>query len=450
MVSKFSLVSRESSSTWTGLSMSFKQTPIRNAARSKFTESDYGQWIGGLKERFRSVQLKAAVTVNAELLGFYWELGAEIVAKQAETNWGTGLLKQLSEDLVREFPGVSGFSSRNLNYIRQWVLFWNSSILQQPAAELRIRLQNGIEPAQEHNSSDQQAAKEFVQQPVGQIGKLREDELARSDELGDPIVQQPAADLRVPPIPELLAIPWGHHMVLLAKCKQHDEALFYVRATLEHGWSRVILVHQIETGLWQRKGQASTNFASTLPPAQSDLARQVLKDPYVFDFLSVTDEHNERELERDLVAHITQFLVELGAGFAFVGRQVPLQVGERDFFLDLLFYHVHLHCYVVVELKTVDFEPEFAGKLNFYLTAVDETMRSESDAPTIGLLLCKNKDGLVAEYALRDINKPMGVSTYTLSQMLPESLRNKLPSIEQLERELGLINGENHRSGAES
>jgi predicted nuclease of restriction endonuclease-like (RecB) superfamily len=395
-----------------GLSMSFERTPIRNAARSEFTEDEYRQWILDLKARFQSLQLKAAVAVNAELLAFYWELGCEIVAKQVEPTWGTGLLKQLSADLVREFPEVGGFSSRNLNYIRQWVLFWNEPILQQLVAELRLPLERGIRPAQDDNS----------------------------------IVQQPVADLRKLPFPELMTIPWGHHLAILAKCKQHDEALFYVRATLEHGWSRVILVHQIETGLWQRKGQASTNFASTLPPAQSDLARQVLKDPYVFDFLSVTDEHNERELERDLVAHITQFLVELGAGFAFVGRQVPLQIGERDFFLDLLFYHVHLHCYVVVELKTVDFEPEFAGKLNFYLTAVDEIMRSESDAPTIGLLLCKNKEGVVAEYALRDINKPMGVSTYTLSQMLPESLRNKLPSIESLERELGLVAEDNHGS----
>jgi predicted nuclease of restriction endonuclease-like (RecB) superfamily len=236
---------------------------------------------------------------------------------------------------------------------------------------------------------------------------------------------------------ELLAIPWGHNLTILAKCKRHDEALFYVRATLEQGWSRVILVHQIESDLWRRKGAAFTNFSSTLPPAESALATQVLKDPYVFDFLSVTDEHNERELERDLVAHITQFLIELGAGFAYVGRQVPLPVGDTDFFLDLLFYHVHLHCYVVIELKTGDFKPEFVGKLNFYLTAVDETMRSSSDGRTIGLLLCKNKDGLIAEYALRDVNKPMGVSTYTLSEMLPEALRDKLPSIEALERELG-------------
>jgi predicted nuclease of restriction endonuclease-like (RecB) superfamily len=200
-------------------------------------------------------------------------------------------------------------------------------------------------------------------------------------------------------------------------------------------------VHQIESGLWHREGRAVSNFAQALPAAQSDLAAQVLKDPYVFDFLSLTKEHTERELESGLITHITQFLLELGAGFAYMGRQVPLQVGEREFFIDLLFYHTRLHCHVVVELKTVDFEPEFAGKLNFYIKAVDEQLRGEGDQPAVGLLLCKSKDRLVAEYALSDIHKPMGISAYTLSHTLPEALRGKLPSIEEIERELALGDG---------
>ncbi len=247
-----------------------------------------------------------------------------------------------------------------------------------------------------------------------------------------------AAPIGQQPVAQILSIPWGHNLAILAKCKQHDEALYYAQATQTYGWSRSVLVHQIESGLWQREGKAITNFEQTLPAAQSDLAVQMLKDPYKFDFLSLTKEHTERELETDLIAHITQFLLELGAGFAYIGRQVPLQVGERAFFLDLLFYHTRLHCHVVVELKTVDFEPEFAGKLNFYLKAVDEQLRREGDQPTIGLLLCKSKDRLVAEYALSDIQKPMGLSTYTLSHTLPEALRDKLPSIEAIERELGL------------
>lgn len=238
-------------------------------------------------------------------------------------------------------------------------------------------------------------------------------------------------------VAQLTAIPWGHNVVIISKCQSHTEALYYIQQTLAHGWSRAVLTHQIESGLWQREGKAISNFTQTLPAPQSDLAAQVLKDPYVFDFLSLTPEHNERELETALIEHITQFLLELGTGFAYMGRQVPLQVGEREFFLDLLFYHAHLHCYVVVELKTVDFEPEFAGKLNFYLKAVDEQLRGKQDAPSIGLLLCKSKDRLVAEYALSDIHKPLGLASYELSHCLPAELRDKLPSIERLEAELG-------------
>ena len=339
-------------------------------------QPEYSSWLGELKTRFRQVQLKAAVTVNTALLQFYWELGADLVARQAQFAWGSGFLSQLSADLMRDFPDVKGFSKRNLEQIRRWYLFWSPSA---------------------------------------------------------PIAKQPVA--------QIFSIPWGHNLAILTKCKQHDEALYYVQATQAYGWSRSVLLHQIESGLWQREGQAITNFAQTLPAAQSELAAQVLKDPYVFDFLSLTKEHSERELEAGLVQHITQFLLELGAGFAYIGRQIPLQVGERDFFLDLLFYRVRLHCYVVVELKTGDFEPEFAGKLNFYLKAVDKQLRRDGDQPTIGLLLCKSKDRLVAEYALRDIQKPMGLATYTLSHTLPESLQGELPSIEQLERGLGLEMG---------
>jgi len=331
----------------------------------------YSQWLANLKNRFRQVQLKAAVAVNTELLQFYWELGADIVARQADQHWGSGFLQRLSQDLMREFPQVKGFSKRNLEQIRRWRQFWHAQ----------------------------------------------------------PEIAKQAAT-------QLFAVPWWHNVVIVSKCASHAEALYYLNQTQIHGWSRAVLTHQIESGLWQREGKAISNFAHTLPVPQSDLATQVLKDPYVFDFLSLTPEHDERELERALIDHITQFLLELGAGFAYMGRQVPLQVGEREFFLDLLFYHARLHCYVVVELKTVDFEPEFAGKLNFYLKAVDEQLRSASDAPSIGLLLCKSKDRLVAEYALSDIHKPLGLASYTLSHTLPEGLRGKLPSIEELEAEL--------------
>lgn len=342
--------------------------------------TEYRQWLGALKTRFRQVQIKAAVAVNTELLRFYWELGADIAERQASHAWGSGFLASLSKDLMREFPGVQGFSKRNLERIRQWHLYW--------AGESAIATQL---------------------------------------------------------VAQLTAIPWGHNLAIISKCQSQAEALYYVQQTQAHGWSRAVLTHQIESGLWQRDGKAISNFAQTLPAPQSDLAAQVLKDPYVFDFLSLTPEHTERELESALLEHVTQFLLELGAGFAYMGRQVPVQVGEREFFLDLLFYHARLHCYVVVELKTVDFEPEFAGKLNFYLRAVDAQMKGEHDAPTIGLLLCKSKDRLVAEYALSDIHKPLGVASYQLSHDLPQALRDKLPSIETIEAELERINDESEK-----
>jgi len=334
-------------------------------------QNDYKVWLGELKQKFQQTQLKAAVQVNSTLLEFYWSLGKDIVEKQADSTWGSGFLKQLSHDLMLEFPDVKGFSKRNLEQIRRWYLFWTEE---------------------------------------GAIAK------------------QPAA--------QLMQIPWWHNVVIVSKCNTWAEALYYVQQIQLNGWSRSVLTHQVESGLWQREGKAINNFESTLPAIQSDLAQQTLKDPYVFDFLTLSKDYNERELEQNLVKHITAFLLELGAGFAYVGKQVPLQVGERDFFLDLLFYHIHLHCYVVIELKTTDFEPEHAGKLNFYIKAVDEILRKEGDAATIGILLCKDKDKLVAEYALSDINKPIGVSAYQLTQSLPENLQSQLPSIEDIEQEL--------------
>ena len=342
--------------------------------------SGYRDWLIGLKDKRRCVQIKAAVAINQEMLLFYWELGADIVEKQKSASWGDRFLPLLSRDLFEEFPDMKGFSVSNLKYMRQWFLFYSGG-----------------------SSIGQQAVGQIVQSPVSLITR----------------------------------IPWGHNLAIIAKCKNLAEALFYVQNTMAHGWSRSVLTHQIESGLWQRDGKTITNFTQTLPASQSDLAGQTFKDPYVLDFIMLAKEHSERELEQGLIQHITQFLLELGAGFAYIGRQVPLQVGERDFFIDLLFYHTRLHCYVVVELKAVDFEPEHAGKLNFYIKAVDEQLRSKDDQPTIGLLLCKNKDKLVAEYALSDIHKPMGVSEYQLTHSLPLNLKSSLPTIEEIETELG-------------
>jgi predicted nuclease of restriction endonuclease-like (RecB) superfamily len=286
---------------------------------------------------------------------------------------------------MSEFPDMKGFSKRNLELIRQWFLFYSKHEL-------------------------------IAKQPVSQLDN-------------DTISQQPVGQIAM--------IPWGHNIAIISKCKNIKEALYYVQNTVQYNWSRSVLVHQIESGLYQREGKAITNFSKTLPKPQSDLAIQTLKDPYMFDFLTMRKEYDERELETTLITHITQFLLELGAGFSYVGKQMPLQVGEREFFIDLLFYHAKLHCYIVIELKTVDFEPEHAGKLNFYLKAVDSQLRTPQDNPTIGILICKKKDKVIAEYALSDINKPMGVSQYQLTQSLPKNLKSSLPSIKEIETELG-------------
>jgi len=347
--------------------------------------NEYKNWLATLKSKIRQVQLKAIVAVNRELLLFYWELGADIVEKQKSSSWGDGFLKTLSKDLMSEFPEIKGFSVRSLKYIRQWYTFYR-----------------------DYNLIGQQAVAQIENNPITQI----------------------------------FNIPWGHNIAIISKCKNIDEALFYVNSTVKNNWSRNVLIHQIENGLYQREGKAISNFSATLPIPQSDLAQQLIKDPYVFDFLTLSADYNERELESGLIEQITKFLLELGAGFAYLGRQVPIKVGERDFYLDLLFYHVRLHCYVVIELKITDFEPEYAGKLNFYLKAVDESMKSPKDEPTIGILLCKSKDKLVAEYALSDIHKPIGVSDYQLTQFLPDNLKGSLPTIEELEEELEGVNFE--------
>ncbi len=362
--------------------------------KSILKDEKYKKWLLDLKSKIRSAQVKAAIKVNTELLMLYWDMGAGIVEKQKTAKWGEGLVEQLSKDLIEEFPDMKGFSKSNLKYIKQWYSFYN----------------------QIDEEISQQIVGQLVQQPVSQLHEL---------------------SIRQQAVAQLTQIPWGHNIAIITKCKDREEALFYVQNTIEHSWSRSVLVHQIESGLFERKGKAVNNFTLNLPKPQSDLALETIKDPYIFDFLSLTEQYDEKDLENALVEHITKFLLELGAGFAYVGRQVPLQVGESDFFIDLLFYHLKLRCYVVIELKTGKFEPEHAGKLNFYVTAVDRQLKNESDQPTIGMLICKTKDKIVAEYSLSDIKKPIGVSEYDLTRSLPKKFKSSLPSIKEIEAELG-------------
>ncbi len=379
------------------------------------SDKAYKQWLLQLKERVRSAQIKAALKVNAELLALYWDIGNEILDKETNAGWGDKLVEQVAKDLSAEFPDVKGFSRRNLFYAKRFVDFWSKPELVQQAVALI-----------ETNRTVQQAVAPIVQQPVGQKPKKKLPQVVAQ------FSQQP-----VDQIPAFLTtIPWGHHLQIITKCKKIEEALFYIEQTTQHNWSRSVLVHQMESGLYKRKGKALTNFEYTLPKPQSDLANELLKNPYNFDFLQLGEEASERDLETALTDHLIKFLLELGAGFAFIGRQQLLVVDKEDFFLDLLFYHTKLHCYVVVELKIDNFKPEYAGKLNFYLSAVDAQLKSKEDQPSIGLLLCKKAGKLIVEYSLKNIGKPIGVSEYQLTESIPGKMKGKLPTIKQIEKEL--------------
>ena len=364
---------------------------------NKIITSEYKEWLSQIKQKFQSSQIKASIQVNSTLLEFYWNLGNEIVEKQKNSTWGSGFLKQLSVDLIAEFPDVKGFSYTNIKNIRQWFLFW-----QQLVSELKT-----IKSQQVVGESSIENTKQFVSQ--------------FDEEKSQQVVAQ------------ILMIPWGHNIAIIQKCKTIKEALYYVQNTIKNCISRNVLIHQIETNLYSRDGKAITNFEATLPPLQSDLAKEITKDPYNFDFLCLTKGYQEKELENALTDNITKFLLELGSGFAFVGRQYKLIVGGDEFRIDLLFYHIKLKCYVVVELKATEFKPEFAGKLSFYTSAVDGEIKDKNDNPTIGILICKSKNDLVVEYALKDINKPLGISQYELTEILPKEYKSSLPSIEEIE-----------------
>lgn len=352
-------------------------------------DSDYVQWLSELKQRYRQSQAKAAVHVNHGMLEFYWSLGKDIVALKAESKWGSDFYNQLSIDLKQTFPQQKGFSVTNLKYIKRWYLFYYEQIIirQQVIDELEITNR---------------------QQAVG--------------EMEDQIRQQAADELEMPA--KFAFVPWGHHIELISKCHSLQEAFFYINQIINGNWSRGRLEDEIKGDLFARQGGAITNFDNTLPAQQQTLAQEILKSPYNFAFLEIEKEHDERQLEEALISNITRFLLELGQGFSFVGRQMELQMpGGQTFYPDLIFYHIPQHRYVVVELKAVKYIPEFAGKLNFYVTAVDQLMKGEGDNPTVGLVICKSTDKTVVEWSLKDICKPLGVATYQLEEVVERTVR---------------------------
>ncbi len=325
----------------------------------------YAKFLEHIKIDILQTQLRAAASVTKELTLLYWRIGKTLSEKINTEGWGAKVVETLAHDLANDFPGLAGFSLRNLRYMRKF-----------------------------------------------------------AETYPDKIVATAVA-----------TIPWGHNIAILEKLQSNVQRQWYAKKTIENGWSRATLILWIESDLYSRQGKAITNFKATLPAPHSDLAAQTLKDPYNFDFLTIDEKAREREVELGLMAHIQKFLLELGQGFAFIGSQYPIKVGDKDFFIDLLFYHLDLRCFIVVELKAEEFDARNVGQINLYLSAIDSLLRHPGDQPTIGLLLCRSKDSFVVEYALRDINKPIGVSSYTtkLVESLPKNLKGKLPSIEEIE-----------------
>ena len=395
-------------------------------------DADYAEWIADIKSRYRSAQVKAAVKVNAEKLLFNWQLGRDLVQKKAEERWGAGVVEQVSLDLKREFPEAEGFSTSNLWFMKRWYSFYttnvNPKILQQFADNVQ-------------HSNQQTVSKLY------QVGK----------EIREKILYQDGKEF---PLPFAL-VPWRHHIEILYRCKSIDEALFYVGKTIEQGLSRDALINCIKANLYEHQGKIINNFTDHLPALQSKLVQEVLKENYDFGFATVEHEiYDEAELEEALTKNVTDLLLELGIGFAFLGRQKELVVGGRSRKIDLLFYHIRLRCYVVCELKAKPFEPEFAGKLNYYVNAVDELLKTDDENPTIGLLVCSDMDKIDVQWSFKGISTPMGVATYNnirikdalpSQELLAERVRLLQKELQETKRLMGRVdNIENKESGRNS
>jgi len=341
----------------------------------------YAKFLDEIKKKIKQARYAVALSANKSLLILYWDIGRTILDKQKKEGWGSKVISKLAGDLKTEFPEVKGLSRRNLLYMRKFAEAYPYFVQEQPAQT-------------ESNEKDL-----IVQEPLAQI-------------------------------------PWYHHITLLEKVKNKKERNWYILKTIENGWSRNVLVNQIESDLYNRSGKAITNFEQSLPSPVSELAIQTLKDPYIIDIWGMNEKLKEKELENFLIKNISKLLLELGKGFAFIANQYPLKIENKDYSIDLLFYNYKLHCFVVVDLKTGEFLPEHAGKMNFYLSAVDSKLKSDKDNPSIGLILCKYKNKIIAEYSLLNLSKPIGVAEYKLVKKLPAKFKSVLPSVEEIEMEL--------------
>lgn len=364
-------------------------------------DSEYVQWLSEVKARYRNARIKAAVKVNAEQLLFNWQLGRDLVTLKAERKWGAGVVEQISMDMQAAFPDSKGFSVSNLWRMKQWYSFYS------PYGEKLAQVGRDLKLAQ-----------------VGRESLFTDSE----DETGVPF-------------PDFFAfVPWRHHVEIVTRSESIDEALFYIIKTIEGAWSRNTLMNFIKADYYHSSGGALTNFSQKISPSQRALAQSITKDTYDFGFLSLDAGYKEEALETELERHLTRFLLELGTGFAYLGRQRQIIVSGKTRKLDMLFYHIHLRCYIVIELKTTPFQPEYAGKLNFYVNAVNHLMKGPDDNPTIGLLICSNKDETEVRYAFEAIQNPMGVSSFTNVQA--KRIQDQLPSIEELKKRIRMLEEE--------
>lgn len=372
-------------------------------------QNNYFAILDSLKQKIRQAQLKAAHSVNAQMLSIYWEIGNTIIVQQKIEGWGAKIIDRLAADLKVEFPNETGFSIRNLKYMRAFAEAYPFMQYTQDQLEKLNIFEN------QKNTILQEGLDLIVQPAVAQLNQMQTSQLVQT------LVAQ---------------IPWTHHTKILDKTKELHERLFYIKKAIENGWSKNILKLQIDNDLYQRQGNTINNFAATLPIYESDIAQETFKSPYIFDFLTLSQDAKEKDIEKGLVQHLKKFMLELGRGFAYVGNQFNLKVENDEYFLDLLFYNINLHCYVVFELKIGDFMPEHAGKLNFYINTVDGEIKGENDNPTIGILLCKMPNKTEVKYALRGINTPLGIAEYEFTNALPKQLTSEMPTIEELEAEI--------------
>lgn len=364
-------------------------------------DKDYTQWVENLSVRYRQSQIKAAVRVNRELLKYYWELGRDIEEMHVEERWGQSVIKNLSVDLQLKNPNSTGLSRTNIYYAKKFYLLYSQYLKVVPQTVGQLEDEKGSQSAEDSS--------EVVPQPVGQLKEM------------------------------LFSIPWGHHRYLIDRYgTEPEKAFFYVKKTMKEGWSRDVLLNFMDSGLYEREGKALTNFTRTLPDEASDLAQELTKDPYNFAFTGITKPYNEQILKDALLTNISQFLLELGKGFAYVGKEYRLQIGQKEKFIDLLFYNINLSCYVVIEVKIGEFDFQDLGQLSGYVVACNHILKKEGrDNPTIGLLICRQKDSLLAQYALEGSNLPLGISEYELSKLYPEKVEGTIPTIEELEYKLG-------------